>query len=138
MPHLFGLLYTSPVAGMVFFLCGLSLALCGYLGHTRPVQAGLKSFLVFLGILLFLCFLWFGIATGEASDFVAAFLAPFTAVIGFVAPVAVLWLDLRRANQQMKPTRFIPKWLRPPVFTIGIIIVFMSIPGLLRFLIEFT
>lgn len=79
MPHLFGLIYASPVAGMVVFLSGLSLALCGYLGHMRPVRSGLNSFLVFLCILLILCFLWFGITTGKAGDFVAGFLAPFTA-----------------------------------------------------------
>jgi hypothetical protein len=132
------ILAANPLAGVAGFLVGLSLALCGYLGHTRPIRAGFNALCVFLFILLILCGLWFGMAVNEGSGFVAAFLAPFTGVLGFTAPVMVLWLDLRRANRKLTPTRLIPKWLRLPVFTIGMIIIFISLPGLLRFLIEFT
>lgn len=134
MPHLFGLIYASPVAGMVVFLSGLSLALCGYLGHMRPVRSGLNSFLVFLCILLILCFLWFGITTGKAGDFVAGFLAPFTAALGLAVPVVVFWLHLRLANKKMKATRVISKWLRPFVFTTGILLIFISLPSLFKYL----
>lgn len=138
MPQLIAILASNPLAGVAGCLVGLSLALCGYLGHARPIRAGFNALCVFLLIVLVLCLLWFGLAVGEGSDFVAAFLAPFTGLLGFVAPVIVFWLDLRRANRKLTSTRLIPKWLRLPVFTIGMIIVFLSIPGLLRFLIEFT
>lgn len=138
MPQLIAILAGNPLAGLAACLVGLSLALCGYLGHTRPIRAGFNAFCVFLLMVLALCFLWFGAAINGGNDFIAAFLAPFTGVLGFAAPVIVLWLDLRRANQQSRPSRQVPKWLRLPVFTLGLIIVLLSIPGLLRFLIEFT
>jgi hypothetical protein len=128
----------NPLAGLAGFLVGLSIALCGYLGHTRPIRAGFNAFFVFLLIVLILCLFWFGVAVNAGGDFLPASLAPFTGLLGFVAPLTVLWLDLRRANRKLTPTRLIPKWLRLPVFSIGMIIVFMSLPGLLRFLIEFT
>lgn len=138
MPHFIAILAASPLAGVVGFLFGLTIALCGYLGHTRPVRSGFDAFCVLLLIVLVLCFLWFGQAVNEASDFVAFFLTPIVGLFAFVAPVIVLLLDLRRANRKMKPARLIPKWLRLPVFTLGMIIVFLSLPGLLRFLTEFT
>lgn len=134
MPHIIGFLLNSPVAGPAVFLSGLTFGLCGYLGHTRPVRSALFSFFVLLLILLFLCFLWFGIATGEAGDFAAAFLAPFTAVLGLAAPVTVLWFHLRLANKKMKATRVISKWLRPFVFAVGILLIFLSLPGLFKYL----
>lgn len=55
MPQLIAILAANPLAGVAGFLVGLSLALCGYLGHTRPIRAGFNAFCVFLLIVLILC-----------------------------------------------------------------------------------
>lgn len=124
----------NPVISPMIFLGGVSVALCGYLGHTRPLGSGFKALCLFLFILLVFSLLRFGLGTGRADDFISAFLAPLTTLFSLVGPGVFLWLHLRRANQKMTAARIISKWLRPLVFISGLLLAFISLPGLFKYL----
>lgn len=124
-------LATQPPVSMLVLLAGITLSLCGGLGHARPVRSALYAGATFLVILLALIILF---TRAEPGGFLKEFALPTLGVLAFVLPGIVLWLHLRYSLKKSPQPGSIAKWLRPFMLAGGIVTAAVSALGALKFL----
>ncbi len=125
-----------PILNMLTLDGGLSLMLCGYLGHIQPIRSGLTAAGAFLVALLAIGFylLLFDFASAEVGEATVQFMVPLLGLLSILAPGLIFWRHLQQADQAPQAPRLISKKLTPLIFIAGLLSAGLSLPGARRYL----